>query len=61
MTDVPAKPVIFISYSHQDEPEYPGPREVQWLTFVKSHLGPSVADGRMLISPAGWNRRGGRS
>jgi hypothetical protein len=40
-----AKPVIFISYSHRDEPEKPGPDEVAWLTFVQSFLAPVVKVG----------------
>jgi hypothetical protein len=43
MSDV--KPVIFISYSHRDEPERPGPNEECWLTFVQSHLQPAVKHG----------------
>jgi TIR domain len=39
------KPVIFISYSHKDEPKQPGPREERWLTFVQSHLAPAVRHG----------------
>ncbi len=45
MSDVSAKPVIFISYSHKDEPEKPGPDEVAWLTFVQSFLAPVVKIG----------------
>ena len=29
------KPVIFISYSHKDEPEHPTDGEIQWLSFVR--------------------------
>src|ERR1700750_1042525 len=39
------KPVIFISYSHRDEPEKPAPDEVAWLTFVQSFLAPVVKVG----------------
>ena len=40
-----SKPVIFISYSHKDEPEHPGPDEVKWRTYVVSHLQPAVKNG----------------
>jgi tetratricopeptide (TPR) repeat protein len=40
-----AKPVIFISYSHKDEPKTPGPKDELWLTFVQSHLQPAVKHG----------------
>jgi hypothetical protein len=39
------KPVIFISYSHKDEPDRPAPDEVVWLTFVQSFLAPVVKIG----------------
>jgi tetratricopeptide (TPR) repeat protein len=42
MSDVSTKPVIFISFSHKDEPEKPGPDEVAWLSFVQSFLEPAV-------------------
>lgn len=45
MADVAAKPVVFISYSHLDEPEHPGPDEVKWLTFVRTYLQPAVKNG----------------
>lgn len=45
MADGSAKPVIFISFSHKDEPEKPGPDEVAWLTFVQSFLAPVVKVG----------------
>ena len=32
------KPILFISYSHLDEPERPGEGEVRWLSFVVGHL-----------------------
>jgi hypothetical protein len=32
------KPVIFISYSHKDEPEKPREGELAWLTFAADHL-----------------------
>ena len=36
------KPVVFISYSHLDEPVRPGPDEVRWLTYVQSFLQPAM-------------------
>lgn len=41
----PAKPVIFISYSHKDEPEKPREGQVQWLSFVRTYLQPAVKHG----------------
>lgn len=43
--NVSAKPVIFISYSHKDEPKKPGPKDERWLSFVQSHLAPAVKHG----------------
>ncbi|HWN50579.1 MAG TPA: toll/interleukin-1 receptor domain-containing protein [Xanthobacteraceae bacterium] len=40
-----AKPVIFISYSHKDEPEHPRGDEIQWLSFVRMYLQPAVKGG----------------
>src|SRR5262245_29013059 len=45
MSSPPAKPVIFISYSHRDEAKTPGPNDERWLTFVQSHLQPAVKHG----------------
>jgi hypothetical protein len=45
MTDGTAKPVIFINYSHRDEPDKPGTDEVPWLTYVQSYLAPAVKSG----------------
>jgi hypothetical protein len=42
---VSAKPVIFVSYSHKDEPEKPGPEDMAWMTFVLSFLAPVVKAG----------------
>ena len=39
------KPVIFISYSHKDEPEKPRDDEIQWLSFVRTYLQPAVKNG----------------
>jgi hypothetical protein len=41
----PAKPLIFISYAHLDEPEKPRGEEIQWLTFVMKFLRPAVKSG----------------
>jgi len=40
-----AKPLIFISYAHLDEPEKPRGEEVRWLTFVMKFLRPAVKSG----------------
>jgi TIR domain len=42
MSDGSAKPVIFISYSHRDEPDKSPGGETWWLTYVQSHLQPAV-------------------
>lgn len=62
MTDNPAKPVIFISYSHKDEPEHPRADEVAWLSFVRTYLQPAVKHGvfdlwedRHLIGGTDWD------
>ena len=39
------KPVIFISYSHKDEPEHPRGEEVAWLSFVRTYLQPAIKHG----------------
>jgi hypothetical protein len=35
-----AKPLVFISYAHLDEPDPPG--EPRWLSFVMEFLRPGV-------------------
>ena len=45
MADGTARPVIFISYSHMDEPEHPREGEVQWLSFVRTYLQPAIKNG----------------
>jgi AAA ATPase domain/TIR domain len=45
MADATAKPVIFISYSHKDEPEQPRDGEIQWLSFVRTYLQPAIKHG----------------
>jgi tetratricopeptide (TPR) repeat protein len=48
------KPVIFISYSHKDEPDlYMEPAGFRWLSYVKSFLDPAEAHGRMEL----WDDR----
>jgi hypothetical protein len=42
MSIVPAQPVVFISYSHKDEPDQPQPGEVRWLSEIQSYLRPAV-------------------
>ncbi len=39
-------PIIFISYSHKDDPDPNlAPQSFSWLTYIKSHLGPAAAHG----------------
>ena len=45
MADGRTKPVIFISYSHKDEPDHPRGDEVAWLSFVRDYLQPALKDG----------------
>jgi hypothetical protein len=56
------KPIIFISYSHKDEPEHPRDGEVQWLSFVRTYLQPAVKHGvfnlwvdRHMMGGADWD------
>jgi hypothetical protein len=42
MADGPAKPVIFISYSHKDEPERAPEGNIHWLTDLQSYLAPAA-------------------
>ncbi len=48
-----AKPIIFISYAHADEPEKPRGEEVAWLTFVMKFLRPAVKSGEFAV----WDDR----
>jgi hypothetical protein len=43
MTTLKAKPIIFISYAHLDEPEKMREDEVQWLSFVTGFLRPATS------------------
>jgi hypothetical protein len=63
MNAVTAKPVIFISYAHADEPENPGDGEVKWLSFVRRFLQPAVKGGifdlwvdRHMTGGAAWEQ-----
>ena len=47
------KPVVFISYSHQDEPNHPHDGQDRWFSYVKSHLNPLVESGLIDI----WHDR----
>jgi tetratricopeptide (TPR) repeat protein len=48
------KPVIFISYSHKDEPDrFLQPGEFQWLSYVKSFLDPAETHGLVKL----WDDR----
>jgi hypothetical protein len=62
MSDGSAKPVIFISYAHADEPEKPVDGETKWLSFVQRYLQPAVRDGifdlwvdRDMLGGADWD------
>ncbi len=45
----PCKPIILISYAHEDEPERLAEGEVKWLPFVTSYLRPAVKHGAVEI------------
>src|SRR5262245_55738732 len=49
MSFASAKPLIFISYAHADEPEKPRGEEIQWLTFVMKFLRPAVKGGEFTV------------
>jgi hypothetical protein len=42
MPTAPTKPLIVISYAHENEPEKPTGGEVKWLSFVTGYLRPSL-------------------
>jgi hypothetical protein len=42
MTALSAKPIIFISYSHKDEPESTPEGDVHWLREILSYLAPAA-------------------
>jgi hypothetical protein len=44
-----AKPLVFISYAHKDEPKSPAPGEVRWLTFVMDFLRPGEKGRRYTV------------
>ena len=48
------RPIVFISYSHLDEPEKPAEGEVQWLTFAVGflHAGGVLCRGVRRPAPA---------
>ncbi len=57
------KPLILISYAHQDEPEKPAEGEVKWLSFVTGYLRPAIKQGavdlwldRLMPGGADWER-----
>jgi hypothetical protein len=62
MSDASTRPVIFISYTHADEPEKPADGDVQWLGFVMRFLRPAVKSGvfdiwvdRQMTGGADWD------
>ena len=46
---MPRKPILFISYSHLDEPERPREGKVRWLSFVVGRLRPAEKHGAVEI------------
>ena len=42
MSERSSRPVIFISYSHKDEPKNPAPGQIAWLSYTQSFLAPAV-------------------
>jgi hypothetical protein len=50
MSSVPGKPVIFMSYSHKDEPKELQQGEVRWLSEIQSHLQPAANSAFQLWS-----------
>jgi hypothetical protein len=57
-----AKPLVFISYAHRDEPDSPAAGEVRWLSFVMEFLRPGVKGrryevwiDRLMPIGADWN------
>ena len=59
----PKKPLIVISYAHEDEPATPAEGEVKWLSFVTGYLRPAVKHGavdlwldRLMPGGAEWER-----
>jgi hypothetical protein len=63
MPTEPKKPLIVISYAHEDEPEDPAEGEVKWLSFVASYLRPAIKHGavdlwldRLMPGGADWER-----
>src|SRR5262245_14509354 len=53
MPSYSSKPVIFVSYSHADEPDRPADGEVKWLSFVTAYLRPAERRGAVEI----WSDR----
>jgi hypothetical protein len=57
------KPLIVISYAHEDEPEKPAEGEIKWLSFVTGYLRPAIKHGavdlwldRLMPGGADWER-----
>jgi hypothetical protein len=49
MSSDSAKPLVFISYAHLDEPANPAPSEVRWLSFVMDFLRPGEKGRRYAV------------
>src|SRR5271157_3701855 len=63
MPTEPKKPLIVISYAHEDEPEKPSEGEVKWLSFVTGYLRPAIKHSavdlwldRLMPGGADWER-----
>src|SRR5271166_6628640 len=63
MSPEPRKPLIVISYAHEDEPEKPAEGEVKWLSFVTGYLRPAIKHSavdlwldRLMPGGADWER-----
>jgi len=63
MPTEPKKPLIVISYAHEDEPEKPAEGEVKWLSFVTGYLRPAIKHSavdlwldRLMPGGADWER-----
>jgi TIR domain len=63
MSTEPRKPLIVISYAHEDEPEKLAEGEIKWLSFVTGYLRPAIKHGavdlwldRLMPGGADWER-----
>src|SRR5580658_6257958 len=63
MPTEPRKPLIVISYAHEDEPEKLAEGEIKWLSFVTGYLRPAIKHGavdlwldRLMPGGTDWER-----